>query len=172
MLPNTKYALLLATTIAINLALCGFLFIGLKGQGMAAYVVFLLLLAIGFILVPVFVNLENKEEQELITKNADAQEYETILSQLSTLALCLPAKPDKEDLLHFLDLEEQAEKHETEIDIRKGITGRTAVTTELDEMALFQMSRCARRNGKTTNEYILEQVAKTMKAEQNENANR
>ena len=168
MLPNTKYALLLATTIAINLALCGFLFIGLKGQGMAAYVVFLLLLAIGFILVPVVVNLENKEEQELITK----KEYETILSQLSTLALCLPAKPDKEDLLHFLDLEEQAEKHETDIDIRKGITGRTAVTTELDEMALFQMSRCARRNGKTTNEYILEQVAKTMKAEQNENANR
>jgi len=71
-----------------------------------------------------------------------------------------------------LDLEEQAEKHETEIDIRKGITGCTAVTAELDEMALFQMAICARRNGKTTNEYILEQVAKTMKAEQNENANR
>ena len=99
----------------------------------------------------------------------DTKEYEAVLSELHSLALSLPDNPDKESLQHFMDLEERAEEHEKEIDIRKGFT---TVTVELDEMVLFKLARKARRSGKTTNEYILEKVAKTMKAEQNENANR
>lgn len=167
---NTLHTLILETFATIVVAAIGlFGVVPRIEKGIATEELFFLLFLVVAVAMARIIAHFNHEKKEELRKRI---EYETILSELSMLALCLPAKPDKEDLLHFLDLEEQAEKHETEIDIRKGITGRTAVTTELDEMALFQMARCARRNGKTTNEYILEQVAKTMKAEQNENANR
>ena len=103
-----------------------------------------------------------KTKRKSIPETMDTKEYEAVLSELHSLALSLPDNPDKESLQHFMDLEERAEEHEKEIDIRKGFT---TVTVELDEMVLFKLARKARRSGKTTNKYIVERLIEILKAD-------
>ena len=93
--------------------------------------------------------------------DTDKKTYASIITELKSLAMSLTDHPNEEQLRRFMDLENLADRHECEEDIRKGLT---LIPIEIDEWLRFRIARRARSLGKTTNEYIITLLIKCLKA--------